>query len=212
MDIFLTDCGLDSKEFWIVVRLYLFASIPLILSIYYLLIVKKFSKSVFIILLSSFLIAVFGWELWLTYGLAGGLPVDLRRSAALSCAIPINLNFILNSLGDVLVVWIGLFLVKLAYKNNDSPFVKWKWGAFFIFLSWFIVQNIYIEAFFYDLQIGSNGDLSWAPLQPLGSWFNPVLFKIAGNPITLQAQTSWIIMTPVVYFITIFFKSKYNDL
>lgn len=91
MDIFLTDCGLDSKEFWIVVRLYLFASIPLILSIYYLLIVNKFSKSVFIILLSSFLIAVFGWELWLTYGLAGGLPVDLRRSAALSCAIPINL-------------------------------------------------------------------------------------------------------------------------
>jgi hypothetical protein len=212
MDIFLTDCGLDSKEFWIVVRLYLFASIPLILSIYYLLIVKKFSKSVFITLLSSFLIAVFGWELWLTYGLAGGLPVDLRRSAALSCAIPINLNFILNSLGDVLVVWIGLFLVKLAYKNNDAPFVKWKWGAFFIFLSWFIVQNIYIEAFFYDLQIGSNGDLSWAPLQPLGSWFNPVLFKIVGNPITLQAQTSWIIMTPVVYFITIFFKSKYNDI
>jgi hypothetical protein len=212
MDIFLTDCGLDSKEFWIVVRLYLFASIPLILSIYYLLIVKKFSKSVFIILLSSFLIAVFGWELWLTYGLAGGLPVDLRRSAALSCAIPINLNWVLNSLGDVLVVWIGLFLVKLAYKNNDPPFVKWKWGAFFIFLSWFIVQNIYIEAFFYDLQIGSNGDLSWAPLQPLGSWFNPVLFKIVGNPITLQAQTSWIIMTPVVYFITIFFKSKYNDI
>ena len=212
MDIFLTDCGLDSKEFWIVVRLYLFASIPLILSIYYLLIVKKFSKSVFIILLSSFLIAVFGWELWLTYGLAGGLPVDLRRSAALSCAIPINLNWVLNSLGDVLVVWIGLFLVKLAYKNNDAPFVKWKWGAFFIFLSWFIVQNIYIEAFFYDLQIGSNGDLSWAPLQPLGSWFNPVLFKIVGNPITLQAQTSWIIMTPVVYFITIFFKSKYNDI
>tara|TARA_B110000037_G_scaffold7455_1_gene8008 strand:+ start:2043 stop:2681 length:639 start_codon:yes stop_codon:yes gene_type:complete len=212
MDIFLTDCGLDSKEFWIVVRLYLFASIPLILSIYYLLIVKKFSKSVFITLLSSFLIAVFGWELWLTYGLAGGLPVDLRRSAALSCAIPINLNFVLNSLGDVLVVWIGLFLVKLAYKNNDSPFVKWKWGAFFIFLSWFIVQNIYIEAFFYDLQIGSNGDLSWAPLQPLGSWFNPVLFKIAGNPITLQAQTSWIIMTPVVYFIAIFFKPKYNDI
>jgi hypothetical protein len=212
MDIFLTDCGLDSKEFWIVVRLYLFASIPLILSIYYLLIVKKFSKSVFITLLSSFLIAVFGWELWLTYGLAGGLPVDLRRSAALSCAIPINLNWVLNSLGDVLVVWIGLFLVKLAYKNNDAPFVKWKWGAFFIFLSWFIVQNIYIEAFFYDLQIGSNGDLSWAPLQPLGSWFNPVLFKIVGNPITLQAQTSWIIMTPVVYFITIFFKSKYNDI
>ena len=212
MDIFLTDCGLDSKEFWIVVRLYLFASIPLILSIYYLLIVKKFSKSVFITLLSSFLIAVFGWELWLTYGLAGGLPVDLRRSAALSCAIPINLNWVLNSLGDVLVVWIGLFLVKLAYKNNDAPFVKWKWGAFFIFLSWFIVQNIYIEAFFYDLQIGSNGDLSWAPLQPLGSWFNPVLFKIVGNPITLQAQTSWIIMAPVVYFISIFFKSKYNNI
>jgi|TARA_B110000238_G_scaffold197184_1_gene239296 hypothetical protein len=209
---FLDNCVLNSKEFWLVIRLYLIAAITLFLSIYHLLFTKKFSRSVFLTLLSSFLLAIFGWELWLTYGLAGGLPVDLRRSAALSCAIPINLNWVINSLGDVLVVWIGLFLVKFAYRNNDSPFAKWKWGAFFIFLSWFIIQNIYVEAFIYNLQLGSNGDLSWAPLLPLGSWFNPVLFKIAGNPITFQAQTCWLIMTPIVYCVSIFFHSKHENI
>ena len=205
---YLNNCDLNSQEFWLVIRLYLVASIPLFLLIYYLLIAKKYSKSIFLTLISCFLIVVFGWELWLTYGLAGGLPVDLRRTASLSCAIPINLNWLLNSLGDVLIIWVGLFLVKFIYRNNDSPFIKWKWGAFFILFSWFMFQNLYIEAFFYNNQLGVNGDLSWAPLIPFGSWFNPELFKIAGNPITFQAQSSWLIMSPVVYFISIFFNSK----
>ena len=156
----------------------------------------------------KFLIVLIGWELWLTYGLAGGLPVDERRSVALTCAIPVNLNWFLNSLADVLVVWIGLYLVKLFYRNKKSPFLKWNWGAFSIFLLWFIIQNIYVEAFFYNLQLGSNGDLSWAPLQPLGSWFNPTIFEIAGRSITLQAQSSWILMTPIVYLTSIYFYRK----
>ena len=81
-------------------------------------------------------------------------------------------------------------------------------GAFSIFLLWFIIQNIYVEAFFYHLQLGANGDLSWAPLQPLGSWFNPTIFKIAGRSITFQAQSSWILMTPIVYLISIYFYKK----
>ena len=58
------------------------------------------------------------------------------------------------------------------------------------------------------LQLGANGDLSWAPLQPLGSWFNPTIFKIAGRSITFQAQSSWILMTPIVYLISIYFYKK----
>ena len=146
-----------------------------------------------------------GWELWLTYGIGGGLPVDQRRSAALTCAIPVNLNWILNSLADVLMVWVGIFLVRWFYKNKKSPFLVWRWQAFFILLIWFILQNIYVEAFFYNLQLGNNGDLSWAPMHPLGSWFNPTLFSIDDRPITLQAQSSWILMTPLIYSISIYF-------
>ncbi|KRO88515.1 MAG: hypothetical protein ABR90_06865 [Cryomorphaceae bacterium BACL29 MAG-121220-bin8] len=209
IDIF-KDCELNRIEYWLVIRLYIAASIPVILSSYYL-IIKKASLSVALTLISTFLIAAFGWELWLTYGLAGGLPVDQRRSAMLTCAIPVNLNWLLNSLADVLIVWIGLFLVKFIYRNKKSPFLKWNWGAFAIFLFWFIIQNIYVEAFFYNLQLGFNGDLSWAPLHPFGSWFNPTLFNIAGSPITLQAQTSWILMTPIVYLLSIYFDKKYSS-
>lgn len=81
-------------------------------------------------------------------------------------------------------------------------------GAFVIFLMWFIIQNIYVEAFFYNLQLGSNGDLSWAPLHPLGSWINPTIFKIADRSITLQSQTSWILMTPIIYLISIYFNTR----
>ena len=144
MENFFKFCDLNAIEHWLVIRLYIAASLPIILSIYYI-IKKKVSYSVALTLISVFLIASVGWELWLTYGLGGGLSVDLRRSVALTCAIPVNLNWFLNSLADVLVVWIGLYLVKLFYRNKKSPFLKWNWGAFSIFLLWFIIQNIYIH-------------------------------------------------------------------
>lgn len=200
-------CDLNYTEYWLVTRLYIAAFIPIVLSIYYI-IKSKVSSRVTLTLISAFLIVSLGWEIWLTYGLGGGLSVDERRSAALNCAIPMNINWLLNSLADVLIVWIGLFLVKFLYRNKKSPFLKWNWGAFTIFLLWFVIQNIYIEAFFYNLQLGSNGDLSWAPLHPLGSSFNPTLFKIAGRPITLQAQSSWVLMTPIIYLISIYFSRK----
>jgi hypothetical protein len=204
---FLNFCDLNNFEYWLVIRLYFAATLPVLLAIYYL-INKKVSYSTAYTLISTFFIVALGWEIWLTYGLSGGLPVDQRRSVMLTCAIPVNINWLLNSLADVLIVWIGLFIVKTYYRNKISPFIKWKWGAFFILLTWFIIQNIYIEAFFYHLQLGSNGDLSWAPLQPLGSWYNPIIFKLSGNPITFQTQSSWILMTPIIYYLSIYFNKK----
>ena len=122
MENFFKFCDLNAIEHWLVIRLYIAASLPIILSIYYI-IKNKVSYSVALTLISVFLIASVGWELWLTYGLGGGLSVDLRRSVALTCAIPVNLNWFLNSLADVLVVWIGLYLVKLFYRNKKSPFL-----------------------------------------------------------------------------------------
>ena len=103
-------CGLNNFEYWIVLRLYVAATIPLILAIYFI-VNNKVSSATSRVLMWCFFIVAIGWEIWLTYGLAGGLPVDERRSVALSCAIPQNFNWLLNSLADILIIWIVLFLV-----------------------------------------------------------------------------------------------------
>lgn len=200
-------CGLNDFEFWIVVRLYLAAFITVFLGVNHVFFKKKLTPKLKV-LFWSFVIAASGWEIWLTYGIGGGLAVDDRRSIALSCAVPQNFNWLLNSLADVFIVWIGLLLVEKLFKKRGSAFLKWEWKVTLVLFLWFVAQNIYVEAFFYHLQLGSNGDLSWAPLQPLGSWYNPTLFKINGNPITFQSQSSWVLMTPVVQFLAIYFKKN----
>lgn len=200
-------CGLNDFEFWIVVRLYFAASIPVFLILRHIFLKKNISY-VSKVLIWSFVIAAIGWEIWLTYGLGGGLEVDQRRSIALSCAVPQNVNWLMNSLADVFIVWVGILLVDKLFKERGSVFLKWEWKATAVLFLWFVAQNIYVESFFYHLQLGSNGDLSWAPLQPLGSWYNPTLFKINGNPITFQSQSSWVLMTPVVQLLAIYFKNK----
>ncbi len=109
-------CNLNGEELWLVVRLYFFAISPVILGLY-LLKTNNIDYRTAITLCLTFFICSFGFEIWLTYGLIDGLPVNLRRSAALNCAVPQDLNWILNSLGDVLIVWIGLFLVKKFFRN-----------------------------------------------------------------------------------------------
>ena len=173
-------CELTSDELWLVVRLYIFALSPVFLGLYYL-IKKKISFNTAVILCSTFFICAAGFELWLTYGLFDGLSVNERRSEGLNCAVPQDLNWVLNSLGDVFIVWIGLFLIKKIFNKTINPFKKWNWSVFFVLLTWFVAQNIYVETFIYDLQLGTSGDLSWGPLMPLGSYFNPTLFDFFNN-------------------------------
>ena len=200
-------CELTNDELWLVVRLYAFALSPVILGLYYL-IKKNIRYNTSIILCLTFIICAAGFELWLTYGLFDGLPVSERRSDALNCAIPQDLNWVLNSLGDVFIVWIGLFLVKKIFNKTINPFEKWNWSVFIVFLFWFVGQNIYVEVFIYHLQLGVSGDLSWGPLMPLGSYYNPTLFEIYGRPVTFQSQLTWVLMTPIVYFLAIYLNNK----
>ena len=200
-------CELTNDELWLVVRLYTFAFSPVILGLYYL-IKKNIRLNTSITLCLTFFICAAGFELWLTYGLFDGLPVSERRSEALNCAIPQDLNWVLNSLGDVFIVWIGLFLVKKIFNKTINPFEKWNWSVFFVFLFWFVGQNIYVEVFIYHLQLGVSGDLSWGPLMPLGSYYNPTLFEIYGRPVTFQSQLTWLLMTPIVYFLAIYLNNK----
>lgn len=113
-------CNLTNEELWLVVRLYFFAVTPIFL-VSYLLFRKKINYNTIVVLALTFFICAFGFEIWLTYGLMDGLPVSLRRSEALNCAVPQDLNWILNSLGDVLIVWIGLFIVRLIFSKSFDP-------------------------------------------------------------------------------------------
>ena len=79
-------CELSSDELWLVIRLYAFALSPVFLGLYYL-ITQNISYNTAVILCLTFFICAAGFELWLTYGLFDGLPVNQRRSDALNCAI-----------------------------------------------------------------------------------------------------------------------------
>jgi len=61
----------------------------------------------------AFAICAIGWEIWYTYGLVGGLPVNERRAPAISEAIPLHLNWVLTSLFDASICVIALYLVWL---------------------------------------------------------------------------------------------------
>ena len=138
----LFDCGLDSIEWRRVIIVYCVSLSPLILFAY-LSYKGTMKKWITYTIISSFFIAVFGWEIWLNFGLLDGQPVDLRRSEALSCAIPSSINWITNSLGDVAIVWFGIILLSYFYKNKTSPFETIIVPAFLILLSWFLIPVSY---------------------------------------------------------------------
>ena len=194
------DCGLEPFEARRVFVVYLAASAPLILSAY-LILKNKMERWVALTLISSFVTAALGWELWINYGLLNGEEVNLRRSEALSCAIPMNINWIVNSLGDTGIVWFGILLVGWIFRNKES-FKKFYWSVFLLLFAWFMFQNILVEIVIYHHQVGGNALLSWAPMMPLGSWFNPKLQVIGDRTVALQTQSAWIIGSFVFYYLS----------
>lgn len=200
----LLDCGLDHYEWRRVAVVYSSASAPFILAVY-LISKNKMKRWVACTLISSFFVAVLCWEVWVNFGLLNGDPVNLRRSTALSCALPMNVNWLLNSFADTGIVWFGIILVSLIYRYDSKPFYQFAWLAFFIFFIWFMGQNILVETIIYHNQVGGNSLLSWAPFMPLGSWWNPTIISLGEREITFQSQSTWLIATPVFYKIAIYF-------
>ena len=155
-------------------------------------------------LVIAFLIAVFGWEIWINFGLLDGQHVTMRRSDALNCAIPSQINWLTNSIVDMGVVWFGIILVNKYYKNSPKPFEKFLWPAFLILFIWFMGQNIWVEVILYHNQIGNDARISWGPLMPLGPWYNPALNVFGEREVTFQAQSVWFIGTFLFYYLAIF--------
>ena len=159
--------------------------------------------------LISLFVCIFGWELWFTYGLVDGLPVDMRRSDVLNIWLPIHINWLLNSLGDAGVVCMGgLWLMRKSHHKDMAIFKEWRWSAFIILLAWCIGQNLIVELFLYEDQLGVGKPISWAPLTPLGPYINPILFEYGDRTVNLQSQIPWLIMPVFLYKLVIYFNNR----
>ena len=161
---------------------------------------KKLSRKILIVYIGSFLACALGFEIWFTYGLIDGDNVNLRRHRVLSHYIPLHVNWLLNSLADAGSIGLGgLLLLKLVFKTDDV-LKRWHWGAFAVLSLWLIGQNIGVELFLYNDQLADGKQLSWAPLAPLGPWYNTAFFSYNERSLTLQGQMPWLLMTPMFYW------------
>ena len=203
-----TNTILTFEQLRLVIVVYTSAIIPLILIPY--LTWKNFIPSwIIVIYMISFIACALGWEIWFTYGLFEGDNVDLRRASQLSVAIPMHINWLLNSLADAGTICIGgLLLTWRILNKNNAIFKKWHWSAFFILLFIFIGQNIFVETFLYHDQLSNGTLISWAPFSPLGSWINPILFNFSDRTVSLQNQVPWLLMTPLFYGFLIYYVRK----
>lgn len=150
-----------------------------------------------------------GWELWFTYGWIDGDSVDIRRSANLNQWLPMHINWLMNSLADAGTITLGgLWLMWIYAKRDYKIFTYWSWSAFSVFMLWCIGQNILVEMFLYHDQLAEGKDLSWAPLSPAGSYFNPLLFEFNERRLMLQTQIPWLILPAIIYKTVIFMNKK----
>jgi hypothetical protein len=205
----LFDCGLDIVEWRRTLVVYLSAMAPIILALY-LIYKNQMKKWIAFTLLSSFLIAALGWEIWVNFGLVDGDPVNLRRSDAMTCAIPMEINWLVNSLADTGIVWFAIILVYWIFPKRALEYEKFYLIFLFTFFTWFMGQNFLVEAVIYHNQVGGDAEISWAPLMPFGPYFNPTLINFGERDITLQSQSAWIIGTIVFYSISVYFYKKTN--
>ena len=147
-----------------------------------------------------FIVCAIGWELWFNYGLVAGDSVNIRRAEVLNQTIPLHINGLLNSLADAGTICCGtLLLVWLLMGRQSSIYRQWHWSVFVLLGTIFIGQNIMVEMFLYHDQLAEGTRLSWAPLSPLGPWFDPILFEFNDRTIRLSSQLPWLLMTPLIY-------------
>ena len=179
----------------------------LILYLYFKKIIPTWSIHIYILF---FIVCALGWEVWFNYGLIDGDSVDIRRAKVLASYLPMNINWILNSLADSGTICLGGLYLALRIIKNNRVLYSWNWKFFFILLIIFISQNLFVEMFLYHDQLSIDKEISWAPLSPLGPYYNPVLFSINNRNVSLQSQVPWLLMTPIFYKYIIFKLNKKN--
>ena len=197
------------EEARVIVVVYTAVLLPLIIYFFNKSKIPSWVPSFYII---AVIVCALGWEIWFTFGWLDGDPVDIRRSAALNTWLPKNINWLMNSMGDAGAVLLGGFwLMWLTHNKDNSVFLEWKWSAFIVLLAWCIGQNILVEMFLYHDQLAEGKPLSWAPLSPLGPYFNPILFEFNNRTIMLQSQMPWLIL-PWFFYITLINLNKSKNI
>ena len=107
------------EELRVIMVVYFSALVPLSYLLYS---YKKLPAWAPLVYVVCFLICALGWELWFTYGWVDGDDVNLRRSATLSAWIPMDINWILNSLADAGTIALG-HSIDNATKNGAFSLV-----------------------------------------------------------------------------------------
>jgi hypothetical protein len=154
--------------------------------------------------LLSFLICVFGWEMWYTYGWVDGDHVNLRRSDDLNRILPVQINWVLNSLYDAALCLSGLFWVWLAGGKTLRLFDRMNIWVFLILFLVFVGQNVFVELVIYKDQLTTDHNLSWAPLSP--KWLDTI--TVFGATLKFNVQMTWVFMVPIFFFLVRYFKPK----
>ena len=150
----------------------------------------------------SFLICVFGWEIWYTYGWVDGDHVNLRRTDYLNRAIPAHVNWIVNSLYDAAICLTGLFWVWLAGGKTLRLFESINvWVLLILFIA-FVGQNVFVELVIYKDQVASDHDNSWAPLSP--KWIDTI--TVLGATMKFHVQMTWVLMVPIFFLTVRYFR------
>ena len=199
------------EELRVVVVVYTTAILPIII-LFNLYLKGQLSSSTLKIYITTFICCALGWELWFTYGIYAGDPVDIRRSDILNQFLPKHINWLMNSLADAGTICLGgILLTGKLLRSDRTVFNQWNYGTFFILLVWCIGQNVFVEIFLYHDQLSVGKDLSWAPLAPTGPWMNPILFQFDDRTVTLHGQIPWLLMTPILYKLTMYFQLKEMD-
>ena len=152
--------------------------------------------------LFNFLLCLFGWEVWMTYGLVGG---DSEQKRLNTTTNPI-VNMTVMTAGDGLV---GVLQAEATLKAFGSEvFKKWDWRAFALIFAIGIVQNIAVTVILRKrLEVGK---LSLAPMMPIRPPDNLVKYGLGTN--ILQSQEGWILQPFIFYAILIRFHRQLMDI
>ena len=123
--------SLTFEQIRLICVVYISSILPLVL-IPYLYVKSKIPSWSIHIYILFFVICALGWEIWFNYGLVNGENVTIRRAEILSSFIPININWLLNSLADSGTICLGGLFLALRIIKDESVLQKWNWNFFFI--------------------------------------------------------------------------------
>ena len=117
------------EELRVVVVVYTTAILPIII-LTNLYLKDQLSSSTLKIYITTFIVCALGWELWFTYGIYAGDPVDIRRSDILNQFLPKHINWLMNSLADAGTICLGgILLTGKLLRSDRTVFNQWNYGS-----------------------------------------------------------------------------------